>query len=154
MKKIKKAKKVVKKPAPKKKSVKKLKKSVKKVFHKKISKPARRHGKEKKSEVVKAAAPSDEILAGLLDKASLRGFITENELLYTFPEVEDYLKAYEDFIDSVERKGIIVVETGEMILGRKKEQKETMQKLGIGASDKKHAELPEISLAKAFHFWI
>lgn len=144
-KKPKKVKKIIRRPAPKKKPAKKAKKAVKKVVRKKVLKSTKRRTKEKRPEIVKTAAPSEEVLAGLLDKASLRGFITENELLYAFPEVEDYLRVYENFIDSIERKGIQIVETGEMILGRKKEQKETMQKLGIGTADKKHAELPELS---------
>jgi len=150
-KKFKKARKIFKKPA--KRKVIKKRKAVKKIIRQKARKAARRHPKGKKPRrrlsggkpaMAKVSLPPPETIQNLLDKAALRGFLTENELLYTFPAVEDYLRVYEDFLDTIERQGIQIVETGEMILGRKKEQKEMLAKLGI-AEGKKHAELPELS---------
>ncbi|MFH1173444.1 MAG: hypothetical protein V1692_02855, partial [bacterium] len=39
--------------------------------------------------------PSEENLKKLLHKGRSRGFLTEEEILYTFPEVEEYLFLYE-----------------------------------------------------------
>ncbi len=55
--------------------------------------------------------------------------MTENEVLYTFPEVEDYIEAYEAFIDRLDASGIGLVEQKEGILGRGKERQEVLESL-------------------------
>jgi RNA polymerase primary sigma factor len=71
---------------------------------------------------VKAPAPDDEALERLYEKARTRSFLTETEILYAFPDIEDYIPTYEGFIDRLDGAGIAVVEMKEGILGRKQER--------------------------------
>ncbi|MBN1778854.1 MAG: sigma-70 family RNA polymerase sigma factor [Candidatus Buchananbacteria bacterium] len=116
---VKKTKKLAKKSAPKKTSV---KKSVKKVK----SKPVERVKVELDKKLV------DE----LLKKGHARGFITEREVLHAFPEVEEYLTEYEDFLNEVEKTGITLSEPAGGILdaiqnkvASRKDEKESESRL-------------------------
>jgi RNA polymerase primary sigma factor len=122
-----------------------IKKSAKKVLKKKVVR--RVSARPKKAPLaMKAPPPSEETLKEFFEKAQMRGFVTETEFLHIFPEVEDYLKVYESFLDKIEAAGIAIVETTEEFLGRKKEFKETLEKLGVTLKEeKKRAELPELS---------
>ena len=148
MKKLKKIKKISKKLVPKKRIIKKRGiLAPKKVLGRKPSKRKivrQKPRKQKTLSVQKVLPPSEEILKNFLDKAAMRGFITENELLFAFPEVESYLKKYEGFLDELESRGIQVVEIGENFFGRKKEHKEILKQLGI-AEEKKQIDLTELS---------
>jgi RNA polymerase primary sigma factor len=46
----------------------------------------------------------------MMKKAKQRSFITEGELLYAFPDLEDYLQDVEDFLATLEKLGLRVVE--------------------------------------------
>ncbi|MEK7632145.1 MAG: hypothetical protein AAB445_04815, partial [Patescibacteria group bacterium] len=46
----------------------------------------------------------------MMKKAQQRSFITEGELLYAFPDLEDYLQEVEDFLAKLELLGLRVVE--------------------------------------------
>lgn len=89
-------------------------------------KPRRR--KERKSRTP-VTAPSAQVLASLLEKARTRSFITETELLYAFPELEEYLGAFEEFLDTLDKQGIAVVETRENLLGNRAQYTNTLAKL-------------------------
>ena len=124
------AKKVVKKIIPKKKIVKKA--APKKVVAKKA--PAKKTTVKK---IVKAAVkvapkvkepkrelpphdiiyPSPEKIQKLIDKGRMRGFVTETELLYLFPEVEEYVYEYDVFLGDLQRNGIRIIEDSGRILG-------------------------------------
>ena len=78
---------------------------------------------------VRAQPPSNEALDRLFDKARTRCFITEQEILYSFPDIEDYIPSYEAFIDRLDGAGINVLELKEGILGRTKDRHEMMQQL-------------------------
>jgi RNA polymerase primary sigma factor len=84
----------------------------------------------------KAMPPSQETVDDLLRKGRQRGFLTESEILHTFPEVEDYLPLYESFLDVVDRVGFQVIETREGFLGKRKEHETMMKKVGAVASHK------------------
>jgi len=91
----------------------------------------------------KAQPPAEEDVAGLLRKGRIRGFMTEAEILQTFPEVEDYLDVYNAFLDLVERAGLQIVETREGYLGKRTEHADLLKKIGAGgkgATDKKGKE--------------
>lgn len=119
----------VKKPAPKKKILTTSKPS-KLVAKKPISKkPEPRTGPVRLGPYVKAKPPSPEALEKLFEKARGRGFITENEILYIFTEVEDYLDIYEAFVDRLDAAGISMVEQKEGILGRGKERQDILHTL-------------------------
>jgi RNA polymerase primary sigma factor len=116
--------------------------------HPPVKKPAPRNTKPAKdtkkvsvkpAPYVKVAAPSNEVLDKFFDKARSRGFITENEILYAFPDIEDYISVYENFIDRLDAAGIGVVEMKEGILGRREERHETM--VGLHSADEKEKKV-------------
>ncbi len=125
-----------KKSTTKNKVVKKTTKSVKSATKSKSK--AQKHATSKKTKIVKkvrkapyikSQPPSVEILDHLFDKARARGFITENELLHIFTEIEDYVFAFEAFIDRLDAAGISIVELKEGILGRKNERQDVLSHL-------------------------
>ncbi|MFA7662959.1 MAG: sigma-70 family RNA polymerase sigma factor [Patescibacteria group bacterium] len=64
---------------------------------------------------VKSKWPEEKAMS-LLKKGRLRGFLTEEEILYSFPNLEDYLDDYEAFLDQVYIIGLIVKESsGDML---------------------------------------
>jgi RNA polymerase primary sigma factor len=85
----------------------------------------------------KATPPTQEVIDKLFEKARSRAFLTENEVLYAFPEVEDYVDLYEAFIDRLDAAGIGMVEQKEGILGRQKERQEIMQVLHSAGDERR-----------------
>jgi len=55
-------------------------------------------------------------IATLVHKGRQRGFLTETELLYAFPDLEDYVDEYEHLLDKFDVQGINVVESGPSLL--------------------------------------
>ncbi|MBP6944659.1 sigma-70 family RNA polymerase sigma factor [Patescibacteria group bacterium] len=121
----------VKKPALKKSTTSKPSKPLPKPALKKpiSKKPEVRTGPVRLGPYVKSKPPSTEALERLFEKARGRGFITENEILYVFTEVEDYLDTYEAFVDRLDAAGISMVEQKEGILGRGKERQDILHTL-------------------------
>lgn len=78
---------------------------------------------------VKTPAPSEETLDKLFDKARTRSFLTETEVLYAFPDIEDYIPTYEAFVDRLDAAGIGIVEMKEGILGRKEDRQVIMTQM-------------------------
>jgi RNA polymerase primary sigma factor len=121
---LKSEKKIVKKIASALKSVKKQTKKivsakpqpkVKKKMAKKTSAPVKKQVLElKPREIIK---PSEIALARVLEKGRSRGFVTETELLFLFPEVEEYVFDYELFLEDLQKKGIRIAEDTGQILG-------------------------------------
>ncbi len=97
----------------------------------------------KRPPYVKAPVPT-EAIEKLFHKARARGFVTENEILYTFIDVEDYVDAYEAFVDRLDAAGIGVVEQKEGILGRSAERQEVLVTLHSG--DEKRAKVDPFDL--------
>ncbi len=91
---------------------------------------------------VKTQAPSEDRIEHLLNKARKRGFVTENEIIVTFPEVEDYLMEYEIFLNEMEREGLQLLEMREQLLGGKEKEKEILAGLNLSS---KTLEIPELS---------
>ncbi|MCR4256102.1 MAG: sigma-70 family RNA polymerase sigma factor, partial [Candidatus Uhrbacteria bacterium] len=83
----------------------------------------------KKVPYQKAAPPPQKAIDRLFDKAKSRGFLTENEVLYALPEVEDYIDVYEHLIDRLDAAGVNIIEQKEGILGRGGERREIMTNL-------------------------
>ncbi|MDF1497480.1 MAG: sigma-70 family RNA polymerase sigma factor [Patescibacteria group bacterium] len=105
----------------------------KKPVKKQVIKAGKKNTQAKKAPVnipkvpyVKAPPPSDEVLNHLFSKAKTRGFLTETEVLYAFPDIEDYIPVYEAFVDRMDAAGVGIVEMKEGILGRKEERHEIM----------------------------
>lgn len=75
--------------------------------------------------VVRAPRPpkpqfSEEQLKAIIFKGRQRGFVTETELLYAFPDLEAYVDEYEQALDQFEQQGIAIVESGGSILDAQK----------------------------------
>lgn len=63
-----------------------------------------------------AVKPTEEQIKKLIDKGRLRGFITETELLYLFPEVEEYVYDYDVFLGELQKSGVRIMEDSGRIL--------------------------------------
>lgn len=84
------------------------------------------------------------VLERLLKKGQTRGFITETEILYSFVEVEDYVEAYEDFLDEMDAWGLTLVEVKEGLLGKRTAHTDAMEKLRVNV-EKKPVNLMELT---------
>ena len=60
--------------------------------------------------------PSEVQMEQLVAKGRSRNFITETELLYVFPEVEEYTYEYELFLEKLQKSGIQIIEDTGRIL--------------------------------------
>jgi len=77
-------------------------------------------------------------------KARSRGFVTEMELLYAFPRLEEYLDLFEETIDQLEQAGIQVIEKDLGILAKPEERQKILREVGLSA-DQKRLDLSDIS---------
>ncbi|HEX9664225.1 MAG TPA: sigma-70 family RNA polymerase sigma factor, partial [Patescibacteria group bacterium] len=135
IKKTKSKKQVVKKKSVRKKPAKKPAKKIKKVRTRKAARP-------KKAEIELFVS---EKLAALLKAGRQRSFVTVNELLYAFPEVEEYIEDYEEFLKDLENYGVQIVEI-KNILEKKEDRQKTLEQLGlIKGKDKRRFDLGDIS---------
>ncbi|TSC82109.1 MAG: RNA polymerase primary sigma factor [Parcubacteria group bacterium Gr01-1014_20] len=130
----------------------KAKKPVKK--KKKLKKPLKRQGqlKFKKAKKAKKGKPTkskkevklgrlpkgakgrqlnEESLKELVESGRPRGFVTDNEILYYFPKIEEDLTFLEEIYERLEKAGIKVIETSAL--------------LDVGKDEPKAAELKKFS---------
>ncbi|KKQ53686.1 MAG: RNA polymerase sigma factor [Candidatus Falkowbacteria bacterium GW2011_GWC2_38_22] len=109
----------VKKPMPKK--IIKKNASVKKNTGRKVV-PAKKPAPIKKSAPMVAPAvreivmPKESQIKNLVEKGRSRSFVTETELLYVFPEVEEYIFDYEVFLEQLQKNGVQIIEDTGRIL--------------------------------------
>ncbi len=79
-----------------------------------------RHPQKNKVKVISpnhlVLKPSPEKIQKLIDKGRLRSFITETEVLYLFPEVEEYIYDYELFLEELQKNNIQLLEDSGHIL--------------------------------------
>ena len=124
-----------------------------KIFHKKKKafKKAKKHKKISRGRHVSAShaktavnRPTEEQLNQLVEKGRGRGFLTEQEILHAFPEVEEYIDLFEEFLQKLDDQAIQVVGLKGGILSTAKEKEEMREKVGLG-KDKKKFDLSEIS---------
>ncbi len=130
---------------------------VKKTVSKKAQKPVKKIASKAEAPKMrpiprgpKAEPPGDAAVMQLVKKARMRNFVTEHEIIQTFPNVEDYLPQYEVFLDRLEAEGIQVAEAGENLMksvnapppGKEKEKKDF--DLGDIATDSVQMYLREI----------
>ncbi|MBM5789839.1 sigma-70 family RNA polymerase sigma factor [Candidatus Parcubacteria bacterium] len=93
----------------------------------------------------KSEPPSQESLDRLIEKGKQRGYITENEVLFGFPEVEDCVDLFEEFLDRMERLGIHFIELKEGILGRQEDREEVYDKIRLTHEKQKGFAVPELT---------
>lgn len=99
---------------------------------------------EKNQFLVKPMADEEKIKL-LLKKGRSRGFVTEDEVLYALPDLEEYIDRYEMLLVNFERQGVQVVERELSVLGKKEERKDVLQQMGLGGSDQRRMDLSDIS---------
>ena len=117
-------------------NAKKAKKHARKLLHAKkhakpSKKPARKAAPPPKAKYVRAKPPEPDVIERMIKKGQSRGFITENEVLFTFPDVEDYLDSYEEFLDRLDKVGIHFIEMKEGVLGRDKDRDDVYDKIRV-----------------------
>jgi len=122
-------KKTVKKKAGLKKKI--VKKSVKKIIAKKSIKKIIKKQKTIKQKGHKVISPSEEEKNSLIKKARTRGFVTETEIMYIFPEIEEYMYEYELFLEKLDDNGIKIIENSGNLLNTEQDEKER-EKIAIG----------------------
>ena len=99
----------------------------------------------------KAAAPLERhpdqaAVERLIAKGRSRAFVTETEIAYVFPEVEEYLEDYEQFLDTLEDMGVGIVAMGVNILDLHGRVKKEEMNVKIGTPvDKRRLDLSDIS---------
>ncbi|MBT6253638.1 sigma-70 family RNA polymerase sigma factor [Candidatus Uhrbacteria bacterium] len=101
---------------------------------------AKKKPEVKKGRYQRSAPPERARIDNLIHKGQTRGFVTENEALFTFIEVEDYIEAYEDFLDELEVNGLHLVEVREGFLGSSADHQTAMDKIRVNV-DRKAAPL-------------
>lgn len=123
-----------KKKAPAKKTA---KKPVKKAATKKKKAPAKKAAPKTRKERYKRSMPPEvDALDLLIERGMRRGFITENEVLFAFGEIEDHVELFEDFLERLEEKGVHFIEMKEGFLGREKEAQDVYDKIRLKVENK------------------
>ncbi len=137
----------VSKPAVKKTAVKK-KTTKKKVVKKKITKKKATKKTIRKKVKRKIRAPKAKLDMSLVEilikKGHSRAFITEDEILRVFSDLEDYIISLELFLDDLDDMSIQVIETEGGILGSQDKDENLLEKFGI-TGDRKRGDLTDIS---------
>ena len=89
----------------------------KKNFARKVRTKAKAFSRPRTGAVKKKAVEEPrEAIDQLISKARTRGFVTETEILYALPELEEYIGSYEALLDRFERDGAKVIETNMNVL--------------------------------------
>ncbi|MFC1686989.1 sigma-70 family RNA polymerase sigma factor [Patescibacteria group bacterium] len=103
--------------------------------------------KKTKKKKIEPPLISEEVVSKLIQKGRSRGFITETEMLYALPEVEEQLDQYEELLDQFERMGIQVLETTPSLIEPKPPEEEVKAKTKKGKKKaaKPHLDLSDIS---------
>jgi len=97
---------------------------------------------------IKASPPSVDLIKTIIHKGKQRNFLTEEEILRTFPEVEDYLDEFEEFLDELDSLGVQIIEVRGGLLGRRDEREKILSKVsgsGSGNESKIRYDIPELS---------
>ena len=123
---------------PAKKSAKKkvVKKVAKKVAKKTVKKTATKkprvvRKKAPKERYKKSAPPTEEVLDRIIERGFAKGFVTDNEVVFAFGEIEDHIAIFEEFLDRLEVAGVHFVEMKEGFLGHEKSAEEIYEKLRV-----------------------
>lgn len=93
----------------------------------------------------KSAPPSEESLTRMMERGQMRGFVTENEVMFAFGFIEDHLDLFDEFLDRLERKGLHFVELKEGFLGGGKSRDDVYDKLRITSDKEKQRAASESS---------
>ena len=102
--------------------VKTLKKTIKKnIEKKKIKSLVKEKGKatlknkKRKEKYEKSLKLHESDIHELIERGRPRGFVTDNEILYYFPKIEDDVDLLDEIYDRLEKAGIKIIETSALI---------------------------------------
>lgn len=105
----------------------------------------KRSVRSKKQVTILSSQPLGGEIEILIKKARSRGFVTEDEVLYAFPQVEDYLDSFEDFLEKLETAGILIVQReGGLLATNQQEEEKIKQQLGVSGEGRR-LDLTDIS---------
>ncbi|PIX61971.1 RNA polymerase sigma factor RpoD [Candidatus Uhrbacteria bacterium CG_4_9_14_0_2_um_filter_41_50] len=105
----------------------------KKTASKKASSPRIARKDVPKERYKRAAPPTVEVLDRLLERGQLRGFLTDNEVVFAFGDIEDHVGLFEGFLDLLEEKGVHFIEIKEGFLGHSKSVDDINEKIRVKA---------------------
>lgn len=115
-----------------------------------IKKSAKAKPSVKKEKIIKKKIlPDEAALHKVLEKGRMRGFITEQEILFCLPELEEYPEALDDMLDRLDKFGVPLVETAGIldthkVIKSKKEEADHHFNLGDISEDSIQMYLREI----------
>lgn len=100
-----------------------VKKTVKKSTRKKITPVSNKKTQPKKTATAKKGVkilkvpkveikPDEEAITTLIKKGKSRSFVTEQEIMIIFPELEEYVNRYEELLEDLAAASVSVVESG------------------------------------------
>ena len=81
----------------------------------KASKAKAKKPKKPLSKLEKALQVNAKEINELVERGRPRGFVTDNEILYYFPKIEDNVELLDEIYDRLEKAGIKVIETSALI---------------------------------------
>ena len=101
----------------------------------------------KKEPVTEPVKPNEEKIATMISKGRSRGFVTETEILYVFPEVEEYLYDYELLLEDLQKNGVQIIEDSGSFLDFNLDEKRKQKVAEITGTvkDKKKFDISELS---------
>ena len=113
---------------------------------KKVAKKTTKIAKKKAVKKVKApkAKLNKDLVENLIKKSRSRSFITEDEVLRIFTDMEDYTSSFEDFLDTLDDLAIQIIATEGGILDMQANASDILSKSGLG-SDKNRGDLTDIA---------
>ncbi|MBU1870858.1 sigma-70 family RNA polymerase sigma factor, partial [Patescibacteria group bacterium] len=104
---------------------------------------------KKKLEVAKELRviikPTEEQIKKLVVKGRSRGFVTETELIHSFPEVEEYIYEYELTLEELQKNGIQIIEDTGGFFDLPVEGKIDKKSLLRSMNEKKKFDISELS---------
>ncbi|MFH1772922.1 MAG: sigma-70 family RNA polymerase sigma factor [Patescibacteria group bacterium] len=104
---------------------------------------------KKKPEVAKELRviikPTEEQIKKLVVKGRSRGFVTETELIHSFPEVEEYIYEYELTLEELQKNGIQIIEDTGGFFDLPVEGKIDKKSLLRSMNEKKKFDISELS---------
>jgi RNA polymerase primary sigma factor len=114
------------------KKAKKLRRVVKKAAPKKKKGAARPVLRQNKS---KEGVISESAVLGLIEKGRSRGFVTQAEVLNTFPQIEKDIKGLEALYERLEGANINIIESGRVFEEEKNKEYEEKKKIEVEFGD-------------------
>lgn len=119
---------------------KKIKKAKKPAAKKSAKKPAKKAAPKKRQVSYGPAKPKEGVISesavlGLIEKGRSRGFVTQAEVLNTFPQIEKDIKGLEGLYERLEGANINIIESGRVFEEEKNKEYEEKKKIEVEFGD-------------------